>query len=95
MAFGAFNVRQKLVGFSYGYTSQPGLWWRDQVAACMTSEQRATWFADTFELAELHVHPSAQGRHVGGQLHDRLIASQPHQAALLSVMHRSVRARQL
>jgi GNAT superfamily N-acetyltransferase len=94
-AFGAFNVRGRLVGFSYGYTSKPGLWWREQVAASLSAEQRDDWFADAFELAELHVHPSAQGKGLGGELHDRLIASQAHRTALLSVMHRSKRARQL
>jgi GNAT superfamily N-acetyltransferase len=95
-AFGAFNLRHRLVGFSYGYLSQPGLWWREQVIASLSPQQREDWFADAFEFAELHVHPSAQGNGLGGQLHDRLIASQSaHRTALLSVMHRSERARQL
>jgi ribosomal protein S18 acetylase RimI-like enzyme len=41
------------------------------------------------------VHPSAQGHGLGSQLHDRLLRSQAHRTALLSVMHRSQRARQL
>jgi ribosomal protein S18 acetylase RimI-like enzyme len=94
-AFGAINVRGRLVGFSYGYTSQPGLWWREQVAAPLSPEQRADWLADAFEVAELHVHPSAQGHGLGSLLHDHLIKSQPHRTAVLSVMHRSQRARQL
>ena len=94
-AFGAFNLRGRLVGFTYGYTSQPGLWWREQVAAPLTPADRDEWFSDAFELAELHVHPSAQGNHLGSQLHDRLVAAQPHRTALLSVMHRSKRARSL
>jgi ribosomal protein S18 acetylase RimI-like enzyme len=94
-AFGAFNLRNRLVGFSYGYTSLPGLWWREQIAAPMSAEQRAKWLTDAFELAELHVHPSAQGHHLGSQLHDELMASHTHRTALLSVMHRSERARQL
>lgn len=94
-AFGAFNVRRRLVGFSYGYTSQPGLWWREQIAAPLSPAQQRDWLSDAFELAELHVHPSAQGNHLGSGLHDQLIASQSHRTALLSVMHRSQRARQL
>ena len=95
-AFGAFNLRGRLVGFSYGYASQPGLWWREQVFAPLSPKQREDWFADAFELAELHVHPSAQGNHLGSQLHDRLIKSQKrYRTAVLSVMHRSERARQL
>jgi ribosomal protein S18 acetylase RimI-like enzyme len=94
-AFGAFNVRGRLVGFSYGYTSQPGLWWREQIAQPLSEEQRDFWLDDAFELAELHVHPIAQGQHLGSQLHDQLLASQSHSRALLSVMHRSDRARRL
>jgi ribosomal protein S18 acetylase RimI-like enzyme len=94
-AFGAFNLRRRLVGFIYGYTSQPGLWWREQVAAPLTPAERDEWFNDAFELAELHVHPTAQGNHLGSGLHDQLLRIQPHQTALLSVMHRSTRARQL
>jgi ribosomal protein S18 acetylase RimI-like enzyme len=94
-AFGAFNLRGRLVGFSYGYTSQPGLWWREQVTSPLSDEQRDDWFGDAFELAELHVHPSAQGYGLGSKLHDRLVASQRHRTALLSVMRRSQRARQL
>jgi ribosomal protein S18 acetylase RimI-like enzyme len=94
-AFGAFDWRGRLVGFSYGYTSQPGLWWREQVGAALPPDQRDDWFADAFELAELHVHPSAQGNGLGSQLHDHLIESQSHRTALLSVMHRSDRARRL
>jgi ribosomal protein S18 acetylase RimI-like enzyme len=94
-AFGAFNVRGRLVGFSYGYTSKPGLWWREQIAQPMTSAQRDYWLADAFEFAELHVHPVAQGRGLGSRLHDSLIAGQHHRTAVLSVMHRSQRAKQL
>jgi ribosomal protein S18 acetylase RimI-like enzyme len=94
-AFGAFNLRSRLVGFSYGYTSRAGLWWREQVAASLSAEQRSDWLADAFELAELHVHPTAQGNGLGSELHDRLLRAQSHRTALLSVMHRSQRARQL
>ena len=94
-AFGAFNWRNRLVGFSYGYSSQPGLWWREQIAAPLSEAERGDWLADAFELAELHVHPSAQGNRLGSGLHDQLVASQTHRTALLSVMHRSLRARQL
>jgi ribosomal protein S18 acetylase RimI-like enzyme len=94
-AFGAFNTRSRLLGFSYGYTSQPGLWWREQVAARMSTEQRDWWLEDAFEFAELHVHPSAQGHRLGSQLHDLLLHSHSQRTALLSVMHRSARARQL
>jgi len=94
-AYGALSTRDRLVGFSYGYTSQPGLWWREQIAQPLSVAQREYWLADAFELAELHVHPSVQGQRFGSRLHDALMQSAPHRTALLSVMHRSERARQL
>jgi ribosomal protein S18 acetylase RimI-like enzyme len=93
--FGALNGRGQLVGFSYGYTSIPGLWWREQIARPLTQEEREYWLTDAFELAELHVHPLAQGQHLGSGLHDALLEALPQRTALLSVMHRSERARQL
>lgn len=95
IAYGAFNLRDKLVGFGYGYSSQPGLWWREQITPLLTHHQRTQWLADTFELAELHVHPVAQGNGLGGRLLDRVMTRQPHSLGLLSVMHRSARARSL
>jgi ribosomal protein S18 acetylase RimI-like enzyme len=94
-AFGAFDAQDRVVGFSYGYHSQPGLWWREQVSASLTPSQRAEWLADAFEVCELHVHPAFQGQHLGSGLHDALVAGLPQKTALLSVMHRSERARQL
>jgi ribosomal protein S18 acetylase RimI-like enzyme len=94
-AFGAFDGRDRLVGFSYGYTSQPGLWWREQVAAALAADQRAEWLTDAFELVELHVHPAFQGHHLGSGLHDALLRNVVNKTALLSVMRRSERARQL
>jgi ribosomal protein S18 acetylase RimI-like enzyme len=94
-ALGAFDSADSLVGFTYGYTSQPGLWWREQILSALSLEQREYWLAHAFELAELHVHPSAQGNHLGSQLHDQLLQHLPHATALLSVMHRSERAKQL
>ncbi len=89
-AFGAIQ-QPGLVGFTYGYTSQPGLWWREQIAPRLAPE----WLEDAFELVELHVHPAWQGQHLGSGLHDTLLTAVPNRTALLSVMHSSERARQL
>jgi len=94
-AFGALTARNRLVGFSYGYTSRPGLWWREQISQPLSDAQREYWLADAFELAELHVHPSVQGQRFGSRLHDEVMDGLQHRTALLSVMHRSERARQL
>src|ERR1700730_11140004 len=48
-AFGVLTTRDRLVGFSYGYTSQPGLWWREQISQPLSVQQREYWLADAFE----------------------------------------------
>jgi ribosomal protein S18 acetylase RimI-like enzyme len=69
--------------------------WREQITGPLSTAERELWLNDAFEFAELHVHLTAQGRGVGSQLHDALIAAHPHSTALLSVMHRSAVARHL
>ncbi len=75
-----------LLGFAYGYTSAPGQWWHDLVARAMDPALAAEWLGDAFEFVELAVAPQAQGRGLGGRLHDALLAGLPHQRAVLSTM---------
>lgn len=75
-----------LVGFAYGFTSQPGQWWHDQVTLHLSDDQRERWLSDAFELTELAVLPSRQGQGIGGQLHDRVLLGLPHRTAVLSTM---------
>lgn len=72
------------LGFSYGYTGAPGQWWTDLVAAALEEAARERWIGGHFELVELHVHPNAQGRGIGGRLHDAILEDLPHRTALLS-----------
>jgi ribosomal protein S18 acetylase RimI-like enzyme len=82
-AFGAFDGH-RLVGFSEGYSSAPGQWWHDSVAARLPPNRRKRWLDGAFELVELHVHPEHQGRGLGGRLHDLLLQDVPHRTAMLS-----------
>lgn len=73
-----------LLGFGYGYTSQPGQWWHDQVKTAMRRDQRNYWLSDCFEVVELHVLPAAQGHGLGAaQLRD-LLAMATAKTTLLS-----------
>ncbi|WP_054813219.1 GNAT family N-acetyltransferase [Nocardia arizonensis] len=78
-----------IVAIGYGYRGAPHQWWHQQVH---TGMRRSGWpertardlLANYFELTELHVHPAAQGRGVGGVLLHRLLRNRPEQAVLLS-----------
>src|SRR5690242_565024 len=39
-----------VVGFGYGYRSQPGQWWYDTVTPLLPPAVVARWFGDCFEL---------------------------------------------
>ena len=64
-AVASVDAQGTLLGFGYGYASEPGQWWHDQVRNAMPREQRAGWLTDCFEVVELHVLPVAQGHGLG------------------------------
>lgn len=75
------------VGFAYGFHGHGGQWWHDVV----TEELRRRdpdavqpWFADSFEIAEVHVHPGWQGRGIGRAMLERLTAARTERTAALS-----------
>jgi len=68
-AIASLDTAGTLLGFGYGYMSEPGQWWHDQVRGGIPPERRDAWLANCFEVVELHVRPSAQGHGLGaGQL---------------------------
>lgn len=73
-----------LLGFGYGYTSQPGQWWHDQVRTAIPSEHRAAWLNDCFEVVELHVLPAAQGHGLGAAQLRSLLGMATAKTTLLS-----------
>lgn len=88
------EAEDRLVGFGYGYTGAYGQWWTERVAAALTAEQRAEWLDPPhFEVVELHVRPSFQGRGVGSLLLAQLLSRQPHDRALLTTQAGSRQAR--
>ena len=73
-----------LLGFGYGYASEPGQWWHDQVRGAMRRDQRATWLMDCFEVVELHVLPEAQGHGLGAAQLRLLLSMATAKTTLLS-----------
>jgi ribosomal protein S18 acetylase RimI-like enzyme len=85
----------RIAGFSYGYSGVAGQWWHDVVAGAMPREMAESWLKGSFELAELAVLPEAQGRGLGGRLHDTLLDGQRNRTAVLSTIQEETPALQL
>ena len=72
----------RLVGFSWGYTGQPGQYWSDFILDTL-GPAVADWVGGHFEFVELAVRPDSRGQGIGGKLHDTLFAGLQHRRALL------------
>jgi GNAT superfamily N-acetyltransferase len=89
-----------LAGFAYGFRGAEGQWWHDVVRQALIDaggKQHADrWLADTFEVAELHVHPVFQGRGLGRRLLTALCHDRSEHTVVLSTLDRpDSRARRL
>lgn len=78
-----------LLGIAYGYCGAPDQWWQQQVVSGLrrsgTDGARiAALMTSYFELTELHIHPSAQGRGLGEALIRKLLDNRAEQHVLLS-----------
>jgi ribosomal protein S18 acetylase RimI-like enzyme len=84
LAVASLDPASTLLGFGYGYHSEPGQWWHDQVRAGIPPPVRAGWLGDCFEVVELHVRPDAQGQGLGARQLRALLDRARGTTALLS-----------
>jgi GNAT superfamily N-acetyltransferase len=91
--------RLTVVGFAYGFHGASGQWWHDLVRSALATaggrELAQAWLDDSFEVAEVHVHPRYQGRGVGRAMVPALIHPRLERTALLSTQDTDSRARRL
>jgi GNAT superfamily N-acetyltransferase len=91
--------RRTVVGFAYGFHGASGQWWHDLVRSALTTAGgrglAQAWLDDSFEVAEVHVHPGYQGRGVGRAMVPALIHPRLERTALLSTQDTDSRARRL
>jgi GNAT superfamily N-acetyltransferase len=76
----------EVVGFAYGHENAPGQGWHEVVAPLAPPKMVSEWLIGSFRLAEMAVLTRAQGRGIGGLLHDRLLAGLAYERAVLSTM---------
>jgi ribosomal protein S18 acetylase RimI-like enzyme len=78
-----------LLGVAYGYCGAPDQWWQQQVIyglrrGGMLPAEIDHLMTSYFELTELHIHPTAQGRGLGEALARRLLSDRTEANVLLS-----------
>jgi GNAT superfamily N-acetyltransferase len=91
--------RLTIIGLAYGFHGTSGQWWHDLVRSALTTagghDLAQAWLGDSFEVAEVHVHPVYQGRGVGRAMVPALIYPRLERTALLSTQDADSRARRL
>ena len=96
VAHGAFTPDGVLVGFCYGFPSQPHGWWERQVAPRLAAAGTVHWLAGSvFEVTELHVRPDHQRHGLGRALLRTVLASAAEPRAVLSTRAGDKPARRL
>jgi ribosomal protein S18 acetylase RimI-like enzyme len=90
---------RRQVAFCYGFHGMPGQWWHDVVRRGLVAgageAAEREWFSDTFEIAEVHVHPEFQGRGIGRAMFTELCAGRTERTAVLSTLDHASPARHL
>jgi GNAT superfamily N-acetyltransferase len=91
--------RGAIVGFAYGFHGANGQWWHDLVRSALANaggrDFAQQWMAESFEVAEVHVHPDYQGRGIGRAMVPALLHPRLERTALLSTQDTESRARRL
>ena len=76
------RVDLRVVGMVFGTASVAGQWWHDKVAEQIGDKHPA--LQNAWVLTELAVLEQFRTRHIGADLHDRVIQAQNYQNLLLS-----------
>jgi GNAT superfamily N-acetyltransferase len=89
------SVNGQPVGFSLGYSTTPEHYWHKYIAGLLDTKTAALWLLGAFKFAEIALDPAYHRQGIGGQLHDRLLAGQPHRTAMLSTIYADTSAHAL
>lgn len=90
---------QRVIAFAYGFHGERGQWWHDLVRSALTvthgGREAEAWTADSYEIAEVHVHPDYQAHGIGHAMMLQLTAGRPERTCMLSTPDADTRARRL
>lgn len=93
------RTASRIVAFGYGFHGARGQWWHDMVRSALHlaggTAAADEWLADSFEVAELHVHPTHQRQGIGRRLLCQLTEGRTERTAVLSTMDSESPARRL
>jgi ribosomal protein S18 acetylase RimI-like enzyme len=76
----------EVIGFAYGYRTQPGQWWHDNVCRALGDRTARVWLAEAFQVTEVAVLPAHQRQGVGSSLLDVLLHDLIYPRAVLSTL---------
>ena len=78
------NDEDKIIGFSYGYTSLPGQFYHELLAKEFNAEEYQYWLQDCFEIVELAIHSSYRKQGLGKMLMEKLLEDIDNKTAILT-----------
>ncbi len=73
----------EIAGFACGHEAAPHQPWASRVFAALAAQGFEDWTRDTFEFADIVVHPDVQGQGIGRLLLDAVIAKVSHRYCIL------------
>ncbi len=93
--FVILSKEDKVIGFSYGYTSLSGQFYHGLLSKEFNSEEYHNWLQDCFEFVELAVHPSYRKQGLGKMLITKLLDDVDNKTTILTTQIDNYSARSL
>jgi len=93
--FVILSDENKVLGFSYGYSSLPGQFYHELLAKEFKKDEYQYWLQDCFEFVELAVHPSYRKKGLGTLLIEKLLEDLDNKTAILTTQMDNKSARSL
>lgn len=89
----ALNAEGEVIGFAYGYPSQQGQFYRQQLERVLTKEKRIEWMSDAFEFVSLAVRADYRRQGVATLLHQELLDGLPNKKVMLTAGESNIPAK--